>query len=511
MAKIALENLILAAFPEVLDVRLHEISYSKTDKCFYVQILVVKNPSVEVEEQLKRFLEKELQAKVELKITKNHCDEDFVKSKISKFFAHDGGYLKPAIERLNLEVKKDEEKENKYNITFYGGKNFCTYLDGSLRESLMNYLYRSFVNEFEIFSVEVEEEKKDIKELKRELRAIEVENKELFVGKIITESAGFICDIAGDYDNAYLAGKVSNLVKRTRKNPPRENARNKNPEFFTFTITDPSGSFNCVMFPSMQATKLIDAQLDGMDCLIGGKIAIDKFGERKMTVNQITKCDIITKKPPKSDLIKEEPIYYTTVSPEPLKVYEQSSFLTKTKSLDVSKFIGKTVVVFDLETTGLSPKNDRIIEIGAVKIVDGEFTEKFSTFINPKMHIPEKASETNNIFDDMVKHAPYIEDVIADFYKFSYGAILCGHNAIGFDILFLNEEAKRCGYYFSNKVIDTMIIAINHVKGIANNRLASLCAKYGIVNENAHRAYEDSIATAKVLLAIYDEYKELEL
>lgn len=508
MPKLELENIILQAFPDFHDVRLHDFSYSKSEKRFFVNVLV-KSEIKGVEKELSELLQKELEAKVELKITKAFCDEEYIRARVSRFFAANGGYLRPALSRLDYDVEKTGESS--YKLVFYGGKNFCGYMEGTLKNSLLKYFYRSFLEDFEIELVERDEEKKPVEEAKTESRAIEVDERAPFIGKPCYERPGFIMDIKGEYAEAVLAGKVSGVIERTKKNTPKEGARNKNPVFFTFSVEDPSGNFPCVTFPSISNTELIRKELEGAQCVLTGKIARDMFGELKMTVNTITKCRILTKSPPKDDKIKEEPIYYTNVYPEPLVVYEQANVLEEKKKYDLSAFKGKTIVTFDLETTGTNSSKDKIIEIGATKMIDGEFTEKFSTFVNPKTHIPEGATYINHITDEMVKNAPTIDEVIPDFYKFCYGATLCGHNAKNFDILFLNNEAKECGYVFLNPLIDTLELSVKYVRGIPNNRLSSLCAKYKIVNENAHRAYEDSISTARVLVAMLNENPEIEI
>lgn len=508
MQNLELENFILECYPMLEEVRLHDFFYFKSEKRFFVHILV-RNAEKDVEEGVKALLEIELGAETDVKITKAYCDEEYIRTRVSRFFAQNGGYLRPALSRLDYDVEKTGE--NGYKLAFYGGKNFCGYMDGALKESLLKYFHRCFLQEFEIETVEIAEERKHIEEGKTEIRAIEVTDRQMFVGKPCTERPGFIMDINGEYSEAVIAGKISGLIERTKKNPPKENARNKNPVYFTFTVTDPSGSFPCIMFPSIGNTPLIREELNGRECVLTGKIARDMYGELKMTVNSITTCTILTKEPPKDDRIKEEPIYYTNVLPEPLVVYEQSNVLEEKKVRDISKLVGKTIVTFDLETTGLDTSKDRIIEIGAAKLVDGEFTEKFKTFVNPKMHIPESATKVNNITDEMVKNAPAIEDVMADFYKFCYGATLCGHNVKDFDFRFLNNEAKRCGYIFVNPLIDTLELSVKYVRNVQNNKLGTLCTRFGVVNENAHRAYEDAISTARVLIGMLDEYKDIEI
>ncbi len=100
-----------------------------------------------------------------------------------------------------------------------------------------------------------------------------------------------------------------------------------------------------------------------------------------------------------------------------------------------------TYVVFDLETTGLSPVNDRIIEIGAVKITGGKITDRFSAFVNPRIPIPFNIEQLTGITDAMVENAETIEKVLPEFLEFCGGAVMVAHNA-GFDVGFIKEKAK---------------------------------------------------------------------
>ena len=104
-------------------------------------------------------------------------------------------------------------------------------------------------------------------------------------------------------------------------------------------------------------------------------------------------------------------------------------------------------VVFDIETTGFNSVNDRIIEIGAVRVVEGEIKETFSEFVNPERPIPYKITQLTTITDDMVKDAVTIEEILPQFLKFCEGSVLVAHNA-GFDTGFIRENAKRLKRYF---------------------------------------------------------------
>lgn len=98
-----------------------------------------------------------------------------------------------------------------------------------------------------------------------------------------------------------------------------------------------------------------------------------------------------------------------------------------------------TYVIFDLETTGLSPVNDRIIEIGAVKMCGGKVTDSFSTFVNPQIPIPFNIESLTGISDSMVENAGTIEEILPEFLEFCKGAVMVAHNA-GFDVGFIKEK-----------------------------------------------------------------------
>ena len=115
-------------------------------------------------------------------------------------------------------------------------------------------------------------------------------------------------------------------------------------------------------------------------------------------------------------------------------------------------------VVFDIETTGFNSVNDRIIEIGAVRVVEGEIKETFSEFVNPERPIPYKITQLTTITDDMVKDAGTIEEILPQFLKFCEGSVLVAHNA-GFDTGFIRENAKRLNLPYDHTVVDTLGLA----------------------------------------------------
>ena len=149
-------------------------------------------------------------------------------------------------------------------------------------------------------------------------------------------------------------------------------------------------------------------------------------------------------------------------------------------------------VVFDLETTGISPKTDEVVEISAVKVEHGKVTDEFSTLVNPKRRIPYGASRVNGITDDMVAEAPFFEQVLEEFLEFIEGFVLVGHNIARFDMNFLYRDVEK---YFErslpNDYIDTLQMARRELPNLEHHRLTDLAEYYGISAEGAHRAVND--------------------
>ena len=155
-------------------------------------------------------------------------------------------------------------------------------------------------------------------------------------------------------------------------------------------------------------------------------------------------------------------------------------------------------VVFDIETTGFNSVNDRIIEIGAVRVVEGEIKETFSEFVNPERPIPYKITQLTTITDDMVKDAGTIEEILPQFLKFCEGSVLVAHNA-GFDTGFIRENAKRLNLPYDHTVVDTLGLARCLMGHLGKFTLDNICKHLNIILETHHRAVDDATATGKIL------------
>ena len=131
-------------------------------------------------------------------------------------------------------------------------------------------------------------------------------------------------------------------------------------------------------------------------------------------------------------------------------------------------------VVFDIETTGFNSVNDRIIEIGAVRVVEGEIKETFSEFVNPERPIPYKITQLTTITDDMVKDAGTIEEILPQFLKFCEGSVLVAHNA-GIDTGFIRENAKRLNLPYDHTVVDILVLSRCLMGHLGNITLDNIC------------------------------------
>lgn len=167
----------------------------------------------------------------------------------------------------------------------------------------------------------------------------------------------------------------------------------------------------------------------------------------------------------------------------------------------------KDYVAFDLETSGLNCEKDEIIEIGALKVRDGKVIERFSRLIKPKVPVPPEITAITGITNEMLSEAPPIEKVIPEFVLFCRDEILLGHNVM-FDYKFTKVYAKRYGLPFEKKGIDTLKIARKVLPELESRSLGALCVHYDIVNQAAHRAYHDALATAKIYHMMAHFYEE---
>ena len=161
--------------------------------------------------------------------------------------------------------------------------------------------------------------------------------------------------------------------------------------------------------------------------------------------------------------------------------------------------LNDSYVVFDIETTGFSPEVNKIIEIGAVKVVDGKIVDRFSSFVNPEVPIPYRIEELTHINDSMVIDAPTVDVVLPQFLAFCEGCIMVAHNA-DFDMSFIKKKAESLGMDFSPTYIDTVAMARFLLPTLNRFKLDTVAKAVGVPLNNHHRAVDDAACTAEIFV-----------
>ena len=169
---------------------------------------------------------------------------------------------------------------------------------------------------------------------------------------------------------------------------------------------------------------------------------------------------------------------------------------------EINDIKGQEFVVFDLETTGLSRFADKITEIGAVRIKNGEITETFNELVNPEKLIPEKVTELTGITNEMVMDKAKIDQALPRFLDFAKDAILVGQNS-DFDIGFVRENAHNLGIEFKPIYMDTLPMARSLFEDMSRFSLDKIARKLNIPAFNHHRASDDARATGQIFIKMF--------
>ncbi|MDO5568589.1 MAG: exonuclease domain-containing protein [bacterium] len=177
-------------------------------------------------------------------------------------------------------------------------------------------------------------------------------------------------------------------------------------------------------------------------------------------------------------------------------------------NLSSVEILKKKYIAFDVETTGLNPVENRIVELGAVLFENGIPIKKFSSLVNPNQSISHEAMRVNNISNDMIKNSPDEKIVFSEFLEFlgdslSGETIICAHNA-RFDLEFLTNTLERLGYNGNIRYIDTLGLSRDLLYGLENYKQCTIAKYFNLVNEEAHRAVTDAETCGKILFNLLD-------
>lgn len=222
--------------------------------------------------------------------------------------------------------------------------------------------------------------------------------------------------------------------------------------------------------------------------------------ERRRAESERREREAIEKEKAMLDAIPEYKIVLSSVPYKRQRGYDPIDFSNITPK-------GKydSVVVFDTETTGLAPSHDRIVEIAAIKYVNGEAVQKFHSYINPGIPIPERTIDIHGITDDMVKDSPDIGQVLPAFDSFIGDSILAAHN-LEFDLKFIFYSGSHF-YEKKRKYIDTLEQAkrIYPSREVDSYKLKDLCSYNYIRMVKEHNALADAFAAGRLFWKMVDE------
>ncbi len=272
---------------------------------------------------------------------------------------------------------------------------------------------------------------------------------------------------------------------------------------FSLTLSDGTGNMRMTYFPKKATVEKIRELKIGDSLVVLGENE-EYNGSLSFKAGKIN----LGSRPENYEFEKRKsrpvPKAYHVVFPEKVVDYTQSGFFDDLNKPDDLK--NNIFVVFDLETTGLNSqpamgKMDKIIEIGAVKIIDGKIEEKFTSFVACRERLSQEIVALTGIHDYDLVGAPEIEQVIADFFKFADGAYLVGHN-VNFDFNFVKYYGDQNRYAFEHRKFDTLTLAQELLVGkIPNYKLNSVADYYGFTF-NHHRAFDDALVTAKCFIEL---------
>ena len=454
-----------------------------------------------------------------VKFIKNFVTADTIVPAVNKFF-HDN---MPSIVHETRDIQKNNAG---FSVELWIDDKTFEYFEGrDGQKKLQAFLKKNFNMDFVVtvkkLETEMEEEVEDVFVLPFEEvsgntdeRVIEISGVEALIGDIIEERPKYIKDVATSAaTDICVCGKIKFLKEFAYERKQKEPKPSKDPMaelltepalryYYKWNLDGFTGSVKCIYFASKNTLEAIKALEDGQEIVVIGDLEPDKFGDSfTLKVKKLSRCVMPDYFEEKIDY-KPEPKEYKYVFPERVEITAQVDLFGAIEDVIPPYLQSHDVVVFDFETTGLNVSaGDKIIEIGAVKIENGKIKDRFMCMVDPEMHIPEESTKIHGIVDADVAGAPKIEEALQDFYKFTRGCVLCGHN-VSFDYGFLSKFGKDCRYNFDNELLDTLELAMKYVKGVKNYKLGTLCEKLGVTLDNAHRAVYDALATAELLIKI---------
>lgn len=459
---------------------------------------------------------------VQVKFIKDYIDQDIAKSLFLKFAKEEFSFLSTKIDTDKIFVNNVDDT---FVITMTVTPEFMQMLEQNEFLCKVGNYFNSITN-FEVkLKYDVVENEVDMQELMRQTgvmrdtqmtktlfkpqRKIDVENVEPYINKFARDDAGqskvikekpqYIIDIIQPEKSVTVCGRVESI---------KEVVTPKGFVIFKFDIKDFTGQISVTMFSDDKIYLKLKEIMVGDELLINGQVVENTYSqELELRPSKICKCKIVDEGYGQTET-RPVPDEYTVITPVPYVVHTQENLFEQ--KIVPPALRDKTFIVFDFETTGKSYITSKIIELGAVRVVDGKIVDTFSTMVNPECRIPAEITRLTGITDSMVEDAPTFPEIIADFYKFCYGATLVAHN-IEFDAGFLKFNTKDSGYVFNHPQIDTLALSRKYFKSLSggeetphNFKLGTLADFFDVRQDNAHRAVDDSIMAADVFFKLIE-------
>ncbi|WP_307356071.1 PolC-type DNA polymerase III [Hathewaya limosa] len=374
-------------------------------------------------------------------------------------------------------------------------------------------------------------------------------NSNILLGKTIMEEPISIIELDSEPGDVCVEGDIFKLeIKETKKGR----------KFFIFAITDYTGSVTIKSFPQNAYIEKMEEELKkGEHYKVKGELKYDTFmNEMVLMASHISKLEKIEKldlaeekrvelhlhtnmsamdgMTPASKLIKKAAKWghkaIAITDHGVAQAYPEAMDAGKKNNVKIlygveaylvddgipiiiggeDKNIDDEFVVFDIETTGFSSENDKIIEIGAVKIKNGKIIDSFNEFVNPQISIPYKITELTSITNDMVFGKDNISIILPKFMEFCKEAILVAHNA-NFDVSFIKKNCRDLNIEFTNSTMDTIPLCQFLYTELKRYKLNVVAKHLGISLENHHRAVDDAKATGEILLKCFEKLKEKDI
>ena len=367
----------------------------------------------------------------------------------------------------------------------------------------------------------------------------------LLFGKFIKENPVPIQDLNEGMRNAVIAGRIFKMEDRALRNGKF---------LITLYVTDETTSIICKLFP--KTLEEVAGIRTGLFVKLKGTASVDLYTkELALMVNHVNRMDMVEKRdmaPVKrvelhahttmstmdgivsaKDLVKQaiawghEAIAITDhgvvqAYPEAMDaagdkikviygveayvVDDQSGICSAKEAVPFSD----EFVVFDIETTGFSQINDKIIEIGAVKVRNKHVVERYNAFVDPEKPLPAVIVELTGITDAMVRGKDTIDKVLPEFLEFCGDAVLVAHNA-NFDMGFIRKNAVDLKLPFENEQLDTVTLARHLYPQLKRHRLDTIAKHLGIFMGSHHRAVDDAETTANILFRGFEELEKTEI